>query len=203
IEDLSLSGIPPGGTFDYVVPINESGQWGTYWVHAHASGHYVDGLRAPLLLHRPNETYASAYDEEFTVVLGDWYHTEHSELLKDFINIKNPGGAEPVPDSGLVYFAQNASHLPPIAGKSPSATTSSVGFNENATLPFQPGKTYRLRVVNTSAFAMFYFWIEPRFWRRETVRPSVSDHSTLWAVSPPSLAATAVVLTGGMLTGSV
>ncbi|KAJ8087400.1 ferroxidase fet3 [Marasmius tenuissimus] len=153
-------GIPPGGTFDYVVPINASGQWGTYWVHAHASGHYVDGLRAPLLIHRPNETYASAYDEEFTVVLGDWYHTEHSELLKDFINIKNPGGAEPVPDSGLVYFAQNASYLPPISGKRPSATTSSVGFNENATLPFQPGKTYRLRIVNTSAFAMFYFWIE-------------------------------------------
>jgi len=31
------SGIPPGGDFDYVVPINSSGQWGTYWVHAHAS----------------------------------------------------------------------------------------------------------------------------------------------------------------------
>ena len=30
------SGIPPGGQFDYVVPINSSGQWGTYWVHAHA-----------------------------------------------------------------------------------------------------------------------------------------------------------------------
>lgn len=32
-----ISGIPPGGQFDYVVPINSSGQWGTYWVHAHAS----------------------------------------------------------------------------------------------------------------------------------------------------------------------
>ena len=31
------SGIPPGATFDYEVPINSSGQWGTYWVHAHAS----------------------------------------------------------------------------------------------------------------------------------------------------------------------
>ena len=24
----------------------------------------------------------------------------------------------------------------------------------------QPGKTYRLRIVNTSAFAMFFFWID-------------------------------------------
>jgi len=35
-----------------------------------------------------------------------------------------------------------------------------VGFNENATLPFQPGKTYRLRIVNTSGLAAFFFWID-------------------------------------------
>jgi hypothetical protein len=31
-----LSGIPPRQSFDYVIPINSSGQWGTYWVHAHS-----------------------------------------------------------------------------------------------------------------------------------------------------------------------
>lgn len=62
--------------------------------------------------------------------------------------------------SALVYFAQNASYLPPISGTSPSLVTSAVGFNENATLPFVPGKTYRVRIVNTSAFAAFYFWID-------------------------------------------
>ena len=56
-------------------------------------------------------------------------------------------------DSCLIYFGQNASHFDPIAGMS-------VGFNENATLPFQPGKTYRLRIVNTSAFVAFYFRID-------------------------------------------
>ncbi|KAF9456602.1 Fet3 protein [Collybia nuda] len=157
-QGVSECGIPPGGTFDYVVPINSSGQWGTYWVHAHASGQYVDGLRAPLVIHPPKE--AHTYDDEFTVVLGDWYHDEHSVLLKQFISIANPGGAEPVPDSGLVYFAQNASYLGPISGTSPSPVTSAVGFNENATLPFQPGKTYRLRIVNTSAFSAFFFWVD-------------------------------------------
>lgn len=29
------SGIPPGDTFLYEFPMSE--QWGTYWVHAHAS----------------------------------------------------------------------------------------------------------------------------------------------------------------------
>ena len=61
-------------------------------------------------------------------------------------------------DSGLIYFSQNASYLGPIPGTSTSG--SNVGFNENATLPFKPGKTYRLRIVNTSAFAAFFFWID-------------------------------------------
>ena len=63
-------------------------------------------------------------------------------------------------DSALIYFAQNATYLGPIAGTHPSPVTAAVGFNENATLPFQPGKTYRLRILNTSAFAMFYVWID-------------------------------------------
>ncbi|KAK7059678.1 Fet3 protein [Favolaschia claudopus] len=150
-------GIPPGGSASYDVDIPTSKQTGTYWVHAHASGLYVDGLRAPFVIHATKEPHV--YDEEFTVILGDWYHDEHEVLIKQFISIANPGGAEPVPDSGLIYFAQNGSYLGPKAGTSPSSGTA-VGFNENATLPFQPGKTYRLRVVNTSAFAMFFFWID-------------------------------------------
>ncbi|KAJ6532692.1 Fet3 protein [Mycena vulgaris] len=150
-------GIPPGGQSTYSIAINASGQTGTYWVHAHASGQYVDGLRAPFVIHATKEPHT--YDEEFTVVLGDWYHDEHSVLIDQFVNIANPGGAEPVPDSGLIYFAQNGTYLGPKTGTSPSSGTA-VGFNDNATLPFQPGKTYRLRVVNTSAFAMFFFWID-------------------------------------------
>jgi hypothetical protein len=61
-------------------------------------------------------------------------------------------------DSGLIYFAHKATYLGPIPGTSTSGST--VGFNENATLPFQPGKTYRLRIINTSAFAAFFFYID-------------------------------------------
>ncbi|KAF8156788.1 ferroxidase [Crassisporium funariophilum] len=157
-QGVSECGIPPGGQFDYIVPINSSNQWGTYWVHAHASGQYVDGLRAPVVLHPPKEVHS--YDDEFTVVLGDWYHDEHPVLIKQFISIANPGGAEPVPDSALIYFAQNATYRGPISGSTPSSVTSAVGFNDNSTLPFEPGKTYRLRIVNTSAFAAFFFWID-------------------------------------------
>ncbi|KAJ7887177.1 Fet3 protein [Mycena leptocephala] len=151
-------GIPTdGGETTYQIAINASGQVGTYWVHSHAGGQYVDGLRAPLVIHATKEAYQ--YDDEFTVILGDWYHQQHDVLIKEFINTSNPGGAEPVPDSGLIYFAHKGTYLGPKAGTSPKSG-SSVGFNVNATLPFQPGKTYRLRVINTSAFAKFIFWID-------------------------------------------
>nr|ANC28028.1 laccase [Polyporus umbellatus] len=156
---VSECGIPPGGQFDYVVPINSSGQWGTYWVHGHAKGHYVDGLRAPVVIHPSKEVHS--YDEEYIIVLSEWYHEQHDDLLKQFISISNPGGAEPVPESGLIYFAaQNGSYLGPISGTSFPSATSAVGFNENATLPFEAGKTYRLRILNVGGFAMFYFWID-------------------------------------------
>ena len=52
----------------------------------------------------------------------------------------------PAAEAPLIYFAQNGTYLD--------------GFNGNASLPFQAGKTYRLRIVNTGAFSMFYFWID-------------------------------------------
>jgi iron transport multicopper oxidase len=55
-------------------------------------------------------------------------------------------GAEPVPNSALVYFAQNGTYLP--------------GFNDAASLAFERRKTYRLRVVNIAAFSAFIFRLD-------------------------------------------
>jgi iron transport multicopper oxidase len=62
------SGIPPGQSFDYVVPVNEYGQHGTFWTHSHAFGQYPDGFRTPFNIYVSNnsEVYAKEYDEEFT-----------------------------------------------------------------------------------------------------------------------------------------
>ncbi|KAJ7018956.1 Fet3 protein [Mycena alexandri] len=151
-------GIPiNGGEATYTVAVNSSRQFGTYWVHSHAPGQYTDGLRAPLVIHATKEAYT--YDEEFTVILGDWYHQTHAVLIKQYISTSNPDGIEPVPDSPLIYFAHDGAYLGPKAGSHPDIG-SVVGFNENATLPFHPGKTYRLRVINTSAFAKFIFYID-------------------------------------------
>jgi iron transport multicopper oxidase len=65
------------------------------WLNNSEQGQYVDGLRAPLVIHPSKEVHS--YDAEFTIVLGDWYHQEHSTLLKRFISIADPDGGEPVP----------------------------------------------------------------------------------------------------------
>jgi len=64
-------------------------------VEQYRQGQYVDGLRAPLVIHPSKEFHS--YDAEYTVILGDWYHEQHSTLLQRFISISNPNGGEPVP----------------------------------------------------------------------------------------------------------
>lgn len=109
----------------------------------------MDGLRAPFIIHRDQEPHQ--YDAEYTIILGDWYHKSADEMNKRFMSKFNPTGAEPVPESLLMYFAANGSYLP---------SNDNVAFNENAGISFEPGKTYRLRVINTGAFAMQFLWIE-------------------------------------------
>ncbi|CAO3563124.1 unnamed protein product [Mortierella alpina] len=123
--------IPAGGNFTYVIPIEQNG---TYWIHGHHRGHYVDGLRAPLIVHNPQETYH--YDGEYTLAFADWYHRQHKDLVEEYLSIFNPSGAEPVPQSGLI------------------------NQQSNTEFQFEAGKTYRLRIINMSALAMFHFYID-------------------------------------------
>ncbi|KAF9972580.1 hypothetical protein BGZ73_004281, partial [Actinomortierella ambigua] len=58
--------IPPGANFTYTIPIE---QHGTYWIHAHLKGLYVDGLRAPLIIHN-NATERYQYDDEYTISIS-------------------------------------------------------------------------------------------------------------------------------------
>ncbi|KAE8145434.1 Cupredoxin [Aspergillus avenaceus] len=125
--------IPPGSTFVYNFTVNQTG---TYWYHSHAKGQYPDGLRQALVITSPKDPYAGRYDEEFVITLSEWYHDPMPALLKRFISVLNPTGAEPVPKSALMNDTQNL------------------------TVSVEPGKTYLFRLVNIAAFASQYFWIE-------------------------------------------
>ncbi|KAI9470861.1 MAG: Cupredoxin [Benjaminiella poitrasii] len=123
--------IPPNYDLQYEFNITQNG---TYWVHSHYEGQYMDGLRFPLIIQNPEEPYT--YDEDIVITLSDWYHATSYDNLKIFMSIYNPTGAEPVPDSALI------------------------NDNRNVTFNFTPGKTYRLRIINMSGFATFYYTID-------------------------------------------
>ncbi|WDK17648.1 multicopper oxidase [Colletotrichum graminicola] len=130
---ITQCAIPPGNSFTYDF---EFDQVGTYWYHAHNDGQYPEGLRGPLVIHDPEGPYEGKYDEELVITVSDWYHQSTRSLIKKMINVENPTGAEPVPNSALMNDTQ--------------------GLKVNV----QPGKTYLVRMVNIGAFASHYVWFE-------------------------------------------
>jgi iron transport multicopper oxidase len=89
-----------------------------------------------MIFYGPDDPYTGHYDQEIIVTLSDWYHGQVSALLKSFVSVFNPTGAEPVPNSALM-----------------NDTTS---LNITA----KPGQTYLFRFINVGAFATQYVWFE-------------------------------------------
>ncbi|OLN85725.1 Iron transport multicopper oxidase FET3-like protein 3 [Colletotrichum chlorophyti] len=130
---ITQCAIPPGKSFTYDFKFD---QVGTYWYHAHNDGQYPEGLRGPLVIRDPEGPYQGKYDEELVITLSDWYHQPTKTLVNQLVNVENPTGAEPVPNSALMNDTQNLK------------------------VKVQPGKTYLIRLVNIGAFASQYVWFE-------------------------------------------
>lgn len=149
---VTQCGIPSGQTLDY--EIDTSLNHGTFWIHGHFNGQYVDGLRSPsIIFPKDKRTDNVTWDEEYVVIASDWYHRQHQDMLdNDFLTWTNPTGAEPVPESAAIYIAKDGKYIGNVA--------QGEGVNDDAKLAFEAGKTYRLRIVNQAALSMFHIAIE-------------------------------------------
>ncbi|KAH8153394.1 uncharacterized protein LAJ45_02206 [Morchella importuna] len=125
--------VAPGQSivYDFVVD-----QPGTYWYHSHLKGQYPDGLRGAFIVNDPDDPHKDLYDSEIVLTFSDWYHQQMPSLIKRFLSVANPTGAEPVPQSALINETQNL------------------------TVSVEPGKTYLFRLINIGAFAAHYVWFE-------------------------------------------
>lgn len=130
---LILGPIPPGQSFTYRF---HATRYGTTWYHSHFTLQYSEGLFGPLIIHGPT---VENWDIDLgTVSLQDWYHTTIFQVW--FTEGVHP----PVPaDNGLIN------------GKNKNG---SVG--EYSEFVFQPGKKYRMRIINTSTDGQFKFSID-------------------------------------------
>ncbi|KAI9280823.1 Cupredoxin [Umbelopsis sp. AD052] len=144
--------IPPGESFTYNFTISD--QRGTYWWHSHAKGQYTDGIVGPLIVHDPNEGFMNDYDEDIIVMISDWYHELSPISLAQYANADNTEGDEPVPENGLI----NGLNVFNCNGSTNSSIPCTGGAAANFT--FVPGKRYRIRLINTGAFAEFDFSID-------------------------------------------
>ncbi|CAO3682118.1 unnamed protein product [Umbelopsis vinacea] len=131
-----------------------TGMRGTYWWHSHAAAQYTDGIHGPLIIHDPNESIINQYDEDIIVMLSDWYHELSPVSMANYLTPDNTEGMEPVPESGLI----NGVNVFACSGSTNSSIPCTGGTRANFT--FTHGKRYRLRLINTGAFAEFDFSID-------------------------------------------
>ncbi|KAJ2579845.1 ferroxidase fet3, partial [Coemansia sp. RSA 1797] len=133
---VSECGIPPNGNFTYEL---NAAQTGTYWLHSHYKGQYSDGLRTPLIVHAQREHYK--YDHDMVVMLEGWYHRESRDVGEQLLSTSQSVREAPFRPYMLVN-SRGGSDL------------------RHTTLHFEPGKTYRLRLLNVAATGMVRFGIE-------------------------------------------
>lgn len=139
--------IPPGNSMTYEVDLKD--QAGTSWYHSHYNSEYVDGFAAPLIIHDPDDPHKQLYDEEYVVFMQDWYHGTTKILTKELLKAGG-AGEEPIPDSGLINGR----------GRCGVPSNKCDANNKLSDFKFTPGKRYRLRLINGSAFTAFQFSID-------------------------------------------
>ncbi|KAF5008765.1 hypothetical protein FDECE_5003 [Fusarium decemcellulare] len=142
--------IPPGADFVYNFTIGDD-EHGTFWWHSHFDGQRADGLWGGLVVHSPKE--ANPPPNDFLIMLGDWFHTSHAQVLDWFTDPRNRGN-EPVPDSLLVNGRGRFNCSMAIPAR--PITCSQIAPNELKPL-FPPlnNALMRLRLVNTGSIAGF------------------------------------------------
>ncbi|KAF4459766.1 hypothetical protein FALBO_13472 [Fusarium albosuccineum] len=142
--------IPPGADFVYNFTIGDD-EHGTFWWHSHSDGQRANGLWGGLVVHSPKE--ANPPPNDFLIMLGDWFHTSHAQVLDWFTDPRNRGN-EPVPDSLLVNGRGRLNCSMAIPAR--PIVCSQIAVNELKPL-FPPSNNalMRLRLINTGSIAGF------------------------------------------------
>ncbi|KAJ6259587.1 Laccase-2 [Drechslerella dactyloides] len=135
--------IPPGGSMTYRWRAN---QYGTTWYHSHFALQYTDGIVGPIVIHGPT---SANYDEEYTLMLTDWYHKDAFGLFWSEVF-----GRPPAPDSKLL---NGRWMFPCDRNTDPDCHPEEGGRHQ---ITFVKGKKYKLRIVNMSTATQMSFWLQ-------------------------------------------
>ncbi|KAJ2590847.1 ferroxidase fet3 [Coemansia sp. RSA 1722] len=124
--------IAPGSNFTYEFRLEQSG---TYWIHGHKNSQNFDGLRTPFVIRDPDDPYKS--DGEYLLAVEDWWPVNFNTT---FAALTDPAGQS------------NPFASPPNLLVN--------GMPDAPVLDFEPGKTYRIRLVSMMSLPLFEFAID-------------------------------------------
>jgi len=161
---LTTPPIKPGTTFQYRIPINQSG---TYWYHSHTMLQEQKGVYGSIVIH-PKEKILE-YDTDLVVVLSDWTDEKPMNVLRnlkrgnDWYQIKK-GTA--VPFSRVVKEGALGAQFKFWRDRMEGADIADIyypAFLSNgkklAEYPeFKSGEKVRIRFINASASS--YYWMD-------------------------------------------
>jgi len=161
---LTTPPIKPGATFQYRIPVNQSG---TYWYHSHTMLQEQKGVYGSIVIQPKEKTLE--YDKDLVVVLSDWTNEKPMNVLRnlkrgnEWYQVKK-GTA--VPLSRAIAQGGFGAQLKMWRDRMEGADIADIyypAFLSNgkklAEYPdFEPGEKVRLRFINASASS--YYWMD-------------------------------------------
>ncbi|KAJ2558214.1 ferroxidase fet3 [Coemansia sp. RSA 1933] len=129
---ITQCGIPPKKSFTYVYHLAQAG---TYWIHGHDHSQNSDGLRTAFLIYDDDKPPYD-YEKDILMTLEDWFREEFTQREKETLDPKN----EFPPPHGYGFGLING-----------------INGNYSESLHFEPGKTYRIRLINMGRVNWFKF----------------------------------------------
>ena len=161
---LTTPPIEPGETFQYRIPINQSG---TYWYHSHTMLQEQKGVYGSIIIQPKEKTLD--YDKDLVVVLSDWTNEKPMNVLRnlkrgnEWYQVKK-GTA--VPLSRVIKEGALGAQFKFWRDRMEGADIADIYYpafltngKKQADYPeFLPGEKVRLRFINASAST--YYWMD-------------------------------------------
>ena len=170
VPGLSFSGIDPGETFVYQIPVRQSG---TYWYHSHSAFQEQTGHYGPLII-EPRGSDPIQFDREYVIMLSDWtdtdpytvlsnlkqqssYYNFHQRTVGTFVSDARKQGLGPTLSDRLRWGAGNMSptDILDVSGATYTYLVNGQPPAANWTALFREGERVRLRFINGSSMTIF------------------------------------------------
>jgi CopA family copper-resistance protein len=161
---LTTPPIKPGTTFQYRIPVNQSG---TYWYHSHTMFQEQMGVYGSIVIQPKEKTLE--YDKELAVVLSDWTNEKPMNVMRnlkrgtEWYQIKK---GTSVPLSRAIAQGGFCAQLKMWRDRMEGADIADIYYpaflsngKKQAEYPdFESGEKVRLRFINASAST--YYWMD-------------------------------------------